>query len=63
MHPQVNEAIDYLAQQLERGSLQGVRCVPASDQTANEAAFRGVPLTSLQESPAVSIRKARCRRS
>ena len=45
--------LDYLARQLERGSLHGVRCVPASDQTASEAAFHGVPLTSLQEHPVV----------
>ena len=54
---QVNEAIDYMAQQLERGSLQGIRCVPASDQTASEAAFHGIPLTSLQETPAVRTRQ------
>lgn len=51
---QVNEAIDYLANQLQAGGLQRVLCVPASDQSASEAAFRGVPLTSLQAHPQVS---------
>jgi len=49
----VNEAIDYLAKQLQAGGLQRVLCVPASDQSASEAAFRGVPLTSLQAHPQV----------
>ena len=50
---QVNEAIDYLSSQLRAGGLQGVQCVPASDQSASEAAFRGVPLTSLETRPKV----------
>ena len=52
---QVNEAISYLATQLQAGGLQRVLCVPASDQSASEAAFRGVPLTSLQAHPNVRI--------
>ena len=33
--------------------VQGVRCVPSSDVTASEAAFHGVPLTSLDDIPGV----------
>ncbi len=58
---QVNEAIDYLAKQLQAGGLQRVLCVPASDQSASEAAFRGVPLTSLQAHPQVCTSSWRTR--
>ena len=57
----MNEAIDYLAKQLQAGGLQRVLCVPASDQSASEAAFRGVPLTSLQAHPQVHTTSERSR--
>ena len=34
--------------------LQNVRCIPASDVAASEAAFQGVTVTSLAEHPAVN---------
>ena len=33
--------------------VQDVRCIPASDVAASEAAFQGVTVTSLAEHPAV----------
>ncbi|KAA6420892.1 MAG: hypothetical protein FRX49_09033 [Trebouxia sp. A1-2] len=33
----------------------GVRCIPASDVSASEAAFQGVPVTSLAEHPVVDV--------
>lgn len=41
--------IDMLAEQLQHGSLQGVRCVPTSEATAARAKTLGIPLTSLQD--------------
>ena len=29
--------------------MQGIKCIPSSDVTASEAAFHGVPLTSIAE--------------
>lgn len=34
--------------------LQNVRCIPASDVSASEAAFQGVTVSSLAEHPAVT---------
>ncbi|EFN51133.1 hypothetical protein CHLNCDRAFT_141332 [Chlorella variabilis] len=45
----VTYVLEELAQRLGAGKLRGVRCVPASDAAAGEAAFLGVPLTTLQE--------------
>ena len=44
----VTYVLEELAQRLGAGKLRGVRCVPASDAAAGEAAFLGVPLTTLQ---------------
>lgn len=33
--------------------MQGVKCIPASDIAASEAAFQGVTVTSLKEYPQV----------
>jgi DNA-binding transcriptional regulator LsrR (DeoR family) len=46
----VNCVLEELAHRLESGKLRGVRCVPASDAAASEAAFHGLPLTTLQVS-------------
>ena len=50
---QATYAIEYIGQQLAGGRLHGVRCIAASDVSASEAAFHGVPLTSLAEFPKV----------
>lgn len=34
--------------------MQGVKCVPASDVSASEAAFQGVTVTSLTDHPQVT---------
>ena len=34
--------------------LQNVRCIPASDVSASEAAFQGVTVTSLADHPVVT---------
>ncbi|KAL0042633.1 hypothetical protein WJX79_005902 [Trebouxia sp. C0005] len=51
----VNAVIECLAQKTTSGLLQGVRCIPASDVSASEAAFQGVPVTSLAEHPVVDV--------
>ena len=48
--PQVNCLLEEVAQRLASGQLRGVRVVPASDAAAGEAAFLGVPITSLEAS-------------
>ena len=47
---QVNLFLAEIAARLNAGKLRGVKCVPASDVAASEAAFHGVPLTTLQAS-------------
>lgn len=51
----VNAVIECLAQKASSGDLQGVRCVPASDVSASEAAFQGVTVTNLAENPVVDV--------
>ncbi|KAK9809023.1 hypothetical protein WJX72_008086 [[Myrmecia] bisecta] len=50
-----NHAIQYLGQRLEEKSLQRVRAVPASDVSASEAAFHGVPQTDLHAHPELDV--------
>ena len=45
---QVNLFLEEIAARLNAGKLRGVKCVPASDVAASEAAYHGVPLTTLQ---------------
>ncbi|KAI3431827.1 hypothetical protein D9Q98_010580 [Chlorella vulgaris] len=47
--------LEELAHRLESGKLRGVRCVPASDAAASEAAFHGLPLTTLQAAPKLDL--------
>ncbi|KAL4853873.1 putative ribose-5-phosphate isomerase 4 [Chlorella vulgaris] len=51
----VNCVLEELAHRLESGKLRGVRCVPASDAAASEAAFHGLPLTTLQAAPKLDL--------
>jgi ribose 5-phosphate isomerase A len=47
--------IDMLAEQLERGALREVRCVPTSEATAARAKNLGIPLTSLQDHAEIDL--------
>ncbi|KAL3144416.1 hypothetical protein ABBQ32_004164 [Trebouxia sp. C0010 RCD-2024] len=51
----VNAVIDCLAKKTSTGLLQNVRCIPASDVSASEAAFQGVTVSSLAEHPTVDV--------
>jgi len=45
----VNEYLREIAERLTDGRLSGVRCIPSSDVSASEAAFLGVPLTTIDD--------------
>ena len=45
----MNALLQELSERLGSGRLTSVRCVPSSDVSASEAAFHGVPLTTLEE--------------
>lgn len=47
--PAINALLQEIAARQDAGKLRGLKCVPASDVAASEAAFHGVPLTTLQE--------------
>eukprot|EP00775_Hariotina_reticulata_P012939 gene12939-13067_t len=52
---QVNQAIAYLGSCLLNKRLENVTAVPASSAAAHEAAFHGVPLTTLEDAQQVSL--------
>lgn len=49
-----NCLLQEIAQRQGAGKLRGLKVVPASDVAASEAAFHGVPLTTLQASRAAA---------
>eukprot|EP00240_Pyramimonas_obovata_P016068 CAMPEP_0118928226 /NCGR_PEP_ID=MMETSP1169-20130426/5531_1 /TAXON_ID=36882 /ORGANISM="Pyramimonas obovata, Strain CCMP722" /LENGTH=295 /DNA_ID=CAMNT_0006870153 /DNA_START=233 /DNA_END=1120 /DNA_ORIENTATION=- len=53
--PAARAAIKYLAEQIEKGYLKGVRTVPMSLTAASELAFHGIPITSLEDHPEVDF--------
>lgn len=51
----VNHAIVALGEALASNRFQGVAAVPACDAAANEAAFHGIPLTTMEEADKIDL--------
>jgi ribose 5-phosphate isomerase A len=43
--------IDMLGEEIQKGSLGGIKAVPTSEETAKQARLLGIPLTTLSENP------------